>query len=88
MAVFELVIGILFIVLGWQFFNISNLFSTMLHEMGESPYTPNYIYDLYKTNQTGFLAGGFIAFVHGVKRTVDNTLNAWVKSALPTEEEQ
>lgn len=87
-AGFELIIGILFIVLGWQFFNMSNLFSTMLYEMEESPYYPNYIFDLYRTIQIGFLAGGFIGFVHGVKRMIDNTLNAWVKSALPTEEKQ
>jgi hypothetical protein len=85
-TVFELVIGVLFIVLGWQFFNVSNVFSTMLDRMGPSPYSP--IVDLYRTIQTGFLVGGFMTFVHGIKRAVDNILIAWVKSALPTEEQQ
>ena len=85
-AGFELILGVLFILLGWQLFNVSNVFHTMLGEMVQSPYTPTYVYELYRTIQVGFLIGGFIAFVHGAKRMVDNMLDVWAKSALPKEE--
>ena len=85
-AGFELILGVLFILLGWQLFNVSNVFHTMLLEIVQSPYTPMYIYELYMTIRIGFLIGGFIAFVHGAKRMVDNVLDVWAKSALTKEE--
>ena len=87
-AGFELILGVLFILLAWQLFNVSTLFHTMLGEMGQSPYTPTYVYELYRTIQIGFLIGGFIAFAHGAKRMVDNVLAVWANSAVPTAETQ
>ena len=39
----------------------------------------------YKTILAMIIAGGFFAFIHGIKRILDNVLNAWVKSAIPKE---
>jgi len=83
MAGFELIIGVLFIALGWQFFSVGGFFSVMTSQI--TGYS-GYLFDLYKAIQTGFFVGGFIAVFHGIKRITDNILNAWVKSALPTEE--
>jgi len=58
-----------------------------LYEMEKSTYTPEYLINLFRAAVTGSLAAGFFALVHGAKRVVDNSLNAWVKSALPTESE-
>lgn len=60
----------------------------MIREMATSPYTPDYLIGLYNAILLVTIAGGFFAVVHGIKRIVDNVLNAWVKSVTPKPSEE
>ena len=83
LAGIELVLGIIMVYIGFQFFNASEYFRIAIYEMEQSAYTPEYTLDLFRTILSAILAGGFFALIHGVKRIADNFLNAWVKSAIP-----
>jgi len=84
-ATIELILGATMILIGIQFINVAEFFKFELYEVMKEYPQERYL-DLYRTIITGSLAGGFFAMLHGVKRMVDNLLNAWVKSAIPTEQ--
>jgi len=84
----ELILGGIIIFIGFQFFVISEIWHLIILEMAESPYTPKYIVELFSVIRMLFIVGGIFAFIYGVKRIVDNVLNAWVKSATPKPSEE
>jgi uncharacterized membrane protein len=77
-AAIEVGLGFLVLYIGLQFFNIYNSLNQLL-----GPYTPSYFMDI----RTIVLIGGIFVILHGIKRMVDNILNAWVKSAVPPEKQ-
>lgn len=87
-AIIELVLGSLMAYIGFQLFNISEIWRIVIMEAAQSPYTPEYIIGLYNAILLVIIGGGIFAVIHGVKRMVDNLLNAWVKSATPKPSEE
>jgi len=86
-AVIELVLGILTAYIGFQLLNIGELWR--LAFMGvPSPYQPEPMFEMYNAIPMIIIAGGIFSLIHGIKRMVDNVLNAWAKSATtkPSEE--
>lgn len=87
-AIIELVLGSLMAYIGFQLFNISEVWRIVIAETPQSPYIPEYIIGLYNAILMIIIVGGIFSLIHGIKRIVDNVLNAWVKSATtkPSEE--
>jgi TRAP-type C4-dicarboxylate transport system permease small subunit len=87
-AIIELVLGSLMAYIGFQLFNISEVWRIITEEVTQSPYTPEHIIGLYNAILMVIIVGGIFSLIHGIKRMVDNVLNAWVKSATtkPSEE--
>jgi len=83
-AIIELVLGSLMAYIGFQLFSIG---MQAFAEMAPYLYTPG-INGLYNAIPMIIIAGGIFSLIHGIKRMVDNVLNAWVKSAItkPSEE--
>ncbi len=81
-ASFEIVLGATMVFIGFRFLSATESFKYALYELEKLTSTPIYVVGLLKAALAGSLATGFFAFVHGVKRAVDNLLNAWAKSAI------
>ncbi|MDH5771407.1 MAG: hypothetical protein OEZ25_09000 [Candidatus Bathyarchaeota archaeon] len=87
-AIIELLLGSLMAYIGFQLYSIGEAWRSVIAAMAQYPYTPE-INGLYNATPMIIIAGGIFSLIHGIKRIVDNVLNAWVKSATtkPSEEE-
>lgn len=86
-AFFESILGIMTFVLAWDFIDAGNLMNVWIAQMMRSPYTPQEAIDFFKSVQSGLYFVGAFIFLHGLKRIVDNVLDAWVKSSKSEAEE-
>ena len=81
----EILLGIVMFYIGLQLLNLSESIRFSIYELEEAGYMARETITVYKTILAMIIAGGFFAFIHGIKRILDNVLNAWVKSAIPKE---
>jgi len=83
-ALLEVILGTMTIYMGWGFIRSSSLLDSIIAPMLASPYTPQEVIAFFRSIQSSlYLIGAFI-LLHGIKRAMDNVLEAWVKSAKPT----
>jgi len=83
-ALLEVILGTMTIYMGWGFIRSSSLLDSIIAPMLASPYTPQEVIAFFRSIQSSlYLIGAFI-LLHGIKRAMDNVLEAWVKSVKPT----
>jgi hypothetical protein len=82
-AAFELILGSLMAFIGFQLINFGGAWLTQVQQMLQSPYQQRFIVDMYTAIALVSIAGGLFALIHGIKRIIDNILNAWIKARAP-----
>jgi len=79
-AIIELTLGAIMTYVGFQLFNLSELWRLIFVET--SGYYSEQHIEFYNAIFLIIISGGIFVLIHGIKRIVDNILNAWVKSAI------
>jgi ascorbate-specific PTS system EIIC-type component UlaA len=81
MAGLEIVLGTIMLYIGLQVLSVSDAWRYAMFQMRQQATEETMA--MYGTALGIIMATGFFALLHGLKRIIDNILNAWVKSAIP-----